>query len=99
MKIRKLELRKEIIATLNKSTMSGVWGGWAIVTNNTCASLKENLCDSKFCIPFTKAVTCEVKTQQVSLCQPCFPPTETRCESGLEACPSVNVICKMTEFC
>ena len=48
MKAKKLELKKEVIATLNKSKMSGLWGGLEGVTIDTCVSAGNLLCFTLF---------------------------------------------------
>lgn len=97
MKTKKLELRKEIIATLNKSTMSEVWGGFEFLTDNNCTSLKEIVCRTQPC-RLTEEVKCIDETK-ASVCAACIPRTESKCPTMLLNCATADMRCKVTDFC
>ncbi|WP_298616377.1 class I lanthipeptide [uncultured Odoribacter sp.] len=97
MKTKKLKLRKEIIATLNKSTMSGVLGGVEIITDKNCASLKEIACFTQPC-RLTEEVKCVDETK-ASVCGACIPRTESKCPTMFLNCATADMACKVTDFC
>ncbi len=97
MKAKKLELKKEVIATLNKSKMSGLWGGLEGVTIDTCASAGNLLCNTLRCL-VSRDIDCGTE-DQASVCNPCLPKTESHCQTMQENCTSMNIRCKLTDFC
>lgn len=84
MKKRKLELKKEVIVTLNQSTMAELRGGVGIEPfTDDCPSQGIKLCKTNTCgdTDLCKlAKLCAVKTDP-SICYACIPATEYKCES------------------
>ena len=67
MKSKKLELKKEVIASLTNDAMANVWGGDLVGNTNRCiAPSQGGGCGSGNCIPYTqdpfKCPLSEVKT-------------------------------------
>lgn len=80
MKSKKLELKKEVIASLTNDAMANVWGGELVGNTNGCiAPSQGGGCGSGNCIPYTQdpnkcpltefnTCDCVVKVKETKYC-------------------------------
>lgn len=66
--MKKLALKKQVIATLNKSMMSGILGGETVVhpvTYENCETRLENNCETGSCIASFEETQCRCISQDI----------------------------------
>lgn len=98
MKSKKLELKKEVIASLTNDAMANVWGGDLVGNTNGCiAPSQGGGCGSGNCIPYTQdpnkcpltefnTCDCVVKVEETKYCltvKTCMMTGERKCFIGI----------------